>query len=172
MSKADLIILVRRRNTHFDFAKIFCSIKCYHLKIKSQFKLGILEHHDIRCHWCEAWFLIFWSICQSSKVGLVGFFKRWTLNNMRLGGTILLIGTVTVDSVDSLSPAWCRFELLSLAACFYLPYLSELDDSVAVAVLHSFNLGVWKSISAITNQIQGVGDESIWIHHTAVNVWM
>ena len=80
---------------------------------------------------------------------------------MRLGGTILLIGTVTVDSVDSLSPAWGRFELLSLAACFYLPYLSELDDSLAVAVLHSFNLGVWKSISAITNQIQGVGDESI-----------
>ena len=80
---------------------------------------------------------------------------------MRLGGTILLIGTVTVDSVDSLSPAWGRFEFLSLAACFYLSYLSELGDSLAVAVLHSFNLGLWKSISAITNQIQGMGDESI-----------
>ena len=86
MSKADLIILVRRRNTHFDFAKIFCSIKCYHLKIKSQFKLGILKHHDIRCHWCEAWFLTFWSICQSGKVGLVGFFQKVNIKQYALGG--------------------------------------------------------------------------------------
>ena len=53
---------------------------------KSQFKLGILKHHDIRCHWCEAWFLTFWSICQSGKVGLVGFFQKANIEQYALGG--------------------------------------------------------------------------------------
>ena len=157
------------RNIHFDFAKIFCSIKCCHLKIKSQFKLGILEHHDIRCHWCEAWFLTFWSICQSGKVGLVGFFSKgehWTI--CAWGAPYCL---------SALSPLIPLIPYLQLGAAlssylWQLAYLSDLDDSLAVAVLHSFNLEVWKSISAITNQIQGMGDESIWIHQTAVNVWM
>ena len=158
------------RNIHFDFAKIFCSIKCYHLKIKSQFKLGILEHHDIRCHWCEAWFLIFWSICQSGKVGLVGFFQKVNIEQYALGGHHIAYRHChrwfRWFLISSLGPLWAL-----IFGSLLLPPLS-IDDSLAVAVLHSCNLRVWKSISSITNQIQGMGDESIWIHQTAVNVWM
>ena len=73
--------------------------------------------------------------------------------------------------LSALSPLIPLIPYLQLGAALssYLWQLASTSLIYQSLMTPLLLLGVRKSFSAITDQIQGMGDESIWIHQTAVN---